>query len=747
MSSTSGLQSETKSNTTLRWFACGSNSRGALAVDHLEDLNVFSPCELPILTPSGNPTPLDASLAKRQFACGGQHGLMALPVSSHQADVGCVLQWGMLVEDDNLNSNTNKAQIQPSRIHISQSPIESVVCGWESSFCIDKDGQLWSWLPMKVPISDPAQPCVRCHPVARPHTNPTTSLGSDDTSSTTTPTLNTNPPVHSTPTSSNVKEAVVEKGKARPRPAPARGKLPMATLGRSYCSQCITSPHLVDIPVHKGSYEGKTEDDNASRMETHKLNNDDHHKVSRSLELSSLPQPVHLRRRVMSVCAGYRHALAHVEESFTSSSGPWVTGIVGWGCNKYGQLGLDRSVSYVDLPIDLPWPTQTLKGKHNKILDIGTGWRFSVILDDQGCLYATGDNTQGQLLLPSLPPTQGESGSEVKNDHHVASTLHFGFGECGLPTHHEITMNEIVVRMSGEESGSNEEHALPEKGATAENQEVNTEKVRVLRFACGHSHVTAITNVLEGGKGVDQSSSSLLRDNSLAMGTHLLVWGRRTFGQYGDGGGVGGGGRQGERGIKLTTDGSEQRKERKVWSALRWQSKGNDKLVANIVDVACGAEHILVVVNDHYGGIDNNISRETSSGTLAPGNIRSVWAWGWDEHGNLGLGSEANEDSRSGRGDKDKTTSDGASSKSGGLVSSGLDKVSTPQCVQRVELKKGIFVEVNPTYPLPSSTAPTNQDTASTVLTSSSITHPQTSVRPLTVVAGGASSFMLAEIK
>jgi alpha-tubulin suppressor-like RCC1 family protein len=82
-------------------------------------------------------------------------------------------------------------------------------------------------------------------------------------------------------------------------------------------------------------------------------------------------------------------------------------GIHTWGQNDFGQLGSNAALTY--LPTPVPLVSRALAGR--KILQVATGAAHTVVLADDGYLYSTGSNANGQLGLGNI--TQYSSPKQV----------------------------------------------------------------------------------------------------------------------------------------------------------------------------------------------------------------------------------------------------------------------------------------------------------------------------------------------
>lgn len=88
--------------------------------------------------------------------------------------------------------------------------------------------------------------------------------------------------------------------------------------------------------------------------------------------------------RIKKVAIGKLHSMLVTEHGKVFS----------WGDNTYGELGLGRNIRCKDSPMQIGGEIRNLK-----IIDIATGARHSIILDDNGRIFAFGDNSEGQCAI------------------------------------------------------------------------------------------------------------------------------------------------------------------------------------------------------------------------------------------------------------------------------------------------------------------------------------------------------------
>lgn len=95
-------------------------------------------------------------------------------------------------------------------------------------------------------------------------------------------------------------------------------------------------------------------------------------------------------RKIKAIAAGTHHSFVVDEDD----------NLFGWGDNTYSQLGIAN-----DGPDKMQFrsPVHITKGIKNKgIAQIASGTFFSLILDSEGHVYATGYNNVGQLGIPNV---------------------------------------------------------------------------------------------------------------------------------------------------------------------------------------------------------------------------------------------------------------------------------------------------------------------------------------------------------
>ena len=102
--------------------------------------------------------------------------------------------------------------------------------------------------------------------------------------------------------------------------------------------------------------------------------------------LVSKAYPVRVLEGAVAIAAGDQHTLA-----LKSDGTVWA-----WGSNAYGQLG-DGTVTRRSAPVQVKTGEQAGESYLHDIVAIAAGDHFSLALDKDGCVYAWGDNSFGQL--------------------------------------------------------------------------------------------------------------------------------------------------------------------------------------------------------------------------------------------------------------------------------------------------------------------------------------------------------------
>lgn len=109
--------------------------------------------------------------------------------------------------------------------------------------------------------------------------------------------------------------------------------------------------------------------------------------VCQDRENSHLPSLI-IEKGVQVIAAGGNHVLAIMEDG----------GLVGWGWNIYGQVGLGHSESVNAEPHPLPFPPSLSPDREAKeAIGVGCGWGFSWIITKDQSLYVWGSAHRGYL--------------------------------------------------------------------------------------------------------------------------------------------------------------------------------------------------------------------------------------------------------------------------------------------------------------------------------------------------------------
>ncbi|CAM6001532.1 unnamed protein product, partial [Sphagnum balticum] len=298
--------------------------------------------------------------------------------------------------------------------------------------------------------------------------------------------------------------------------------------------------------------------------------------------------------RVVMISCGACHSMALTECGHVYS----------WGSNYYGQLGIRKKVETINSPIIIE-----IK-KNNKInhtfKKISCGHSHSLLLSEEGVIYAFGNNECGQIGIGS------EDGSYPK------------------PKLNEYLNNEFVVDIS-----CGEDHSL-----------VLTNCGEV--YAWGHNYWGQIGNGCNRNqlipikvKGFNNEKVAMISCGSfhsmaLTECGHVYSWGENEFGQLGIG---------------------------NTFSQPILNQYLNNEFV---VDISCGVHHSLVLTNcgevfawggNYYGQIGNGCNSDQlkpikvkgfnnervvmiSCGywhSMALTECGHVYSWGWSGSGQLGI--------------------------------------------------------------------------------------------------------------
>ena len=90
-------------------------------------------------------------------------------------------------------------------------------------------------------------------------------------------------------------------------------------------------------------------------------------------------------KKIKQVVLGKSHGLVRLAEAYG--------GVYAWGDGTYGELGLPAE----DLPIE--HPTSLTFFNKIKVKKIAAGARHTLILDNEGNIYAMGDNSEDQCAI------------------------------------------------------------------------------------------------------------------------------------------------------------------------------------------------------------------------------------------------------------------------------------------------------------------------------------------------------------
>lgn len=168
-----------------------------------------------------------------------------------------------------------------------------------------------------------------------------------------------------------------------------------------------------------------------------------------------LPKKVEALKKVALVAGGWRHTLAANEDGK----------LYAWGWNKFGQLGVGHNED-----LCAPGPVVGLEGE--KVQQLSSGWKHTLVVTESGKFYGWGRGVNGQLgrgdtadaNTPVLVPDLSAGGIAV---------------DALMKETHPVVMYSIppgdryaVVPDHGTDGGNGVPHAVPD-------MEVPTKKQRV----------------------------------------------------------------------------------------------------------------------------------------------------------------------------------------------------------------------------------------------------------------------------
>lgn len=111
------------------------------------------------------------------------------------------------------------------------------------------------------------------------------------------------------------------------------------------------------------------------------------------LSLSRVPE----LNNVISVASGQNHTVV-LRENGT---------VLSWGCNKFGQLGVNTNFSISFVPLEV--------FSNEALTNVYAGWTHSVALTSNGDIFTWGRNQSGQLGAPREVPHIPEKIPTLKN--------------------------------------------------------------------------------------------------------------------------------------------------------------------------------------------------------------------------------------------------------------------------------------------------------------------------------------------
>jgi len=272
---------------------------------------------------------------------------------------------------------------------------------------------------------------------------------------------------------------------------------------------------------------------------------------------------------VVAVAAGSYHAAA-LKESGTV----WT-----WGFNYYGQLGVGTHGSETDRDTPVQVKGEEGIGTLTGVVAVTAGGSHTVALKADGTVWAWGRNDQGQLGV-------GTHGSETDRDTPVQVKGEEGIG----------TLTGVVAVAAG----GNHTVALKADGTVWAWGDNFYGQLGDDNDVPGIDSDTPVQVVGEGGEGTLTGVVALAAGGShtvalKADGT-VWAWGKNDHGQLGDNTGVPG----------IDSD-----------TPVRVKGEGGEGTLTGVVAVAAGSSYTVALKDD---------------GT--------VWAWGNNEHGQLGDGNE-----------------------------------------------------------------------------------------------------------
>jgi alpha-tubulin suppressor-like RCC1 family protein len=292
-----------------------------------------------------------------------------------------------------------------------------------------------------------------------------------------------------------------------------------------------------------------------------------------------------------------------------------------WGRNDYGQLGIGYTSSYVFTPAqinaDSDWLPQGVSGTNLSIL---AARQHTIACKTGGTLWSWGYNPYGQLgfsdTINRSSPTQIDSASDwtavtTGDSHTLARKTDSTIWACGLNNSGQLGLGYT----------NSKENIMIQVGIDSDWS----------GLSAGYAHSLGIKTSAEGGNGT------------------LWAWGNNYEGQLGLGNSGSGTNKSTPKQIGTNSD----------WLAIAAEEYHSIALKTNLTIFAWGANSYgQLGLGDTYNrltpslmGTDSNWSVITAGGHTQSGsygysfgikNNNTLWAWGYNNYGQLGLGDIIN---------------------------------------------------------------------------------------------------------
>ncbi|XP_057419366.1 ultraviolet-B receptor UVR8-like [Lotus japonicus] len=135
---------------------------------------------------------------------------------------------------------------------------------------------------------------------------------------------------------------------------------------------------------------------------------------------------------ISQVSGGWRHSMA------LTSSGQ----LLGWGWNKFGQIGVGNNVD-CSSPVEVKFPYD------QKVVQMSCGWRHTIAVSERGNVYSWGRGANGQLghgdtidrnvpMIIKAFSVDGSSGQHIESSNHSSS----GKSTASLSERYAVVPNE-----------------------------------------------------------------------------------------------------------------------------------------------------------------------------------------------------------------------------------------------------------------------------------------------------------------